>query len=117
MTMYEEEEIDLIISNPVLHRANDREYAEQMRELTKNKDNGFIYIDTLLDTGLTDDFWICDMCNDQIIVLDDEGEPISVYLWLQSRALCMDCIDKYDNKGYLNEGKMFCPCCIGKEIV
>ncbi|MBO71658.1 MAG: hypothetical protein CL508_05235 [Actinobacteria bacterium] len=113
--MYSDDEIDLIVSNPVLHRANDREYAEKMRK--QNEDSGVIYIDTLLDTGLTDDFWICDMCNDQINVVDEQGESISVYLWLQTRALCGNCIDKYEEQGYLNEGKMFCPCCIGKEKV
>ena len=80
-----------MVTNPVLHRQIAR--VEAMRFRRENQERGGVfYIDTLLDTGLADDFWICDMCN-EVIPID---KPIPI--WNNSRAMCKQCRNDIDSK-------------------
>ncbi len=63
------EKIQWII-NPIAHRKKQRLFAEAMYEKNKkvHEQNGFFFIDTLVDNGLPDDLWVCDLCNVQMNV-------------------------------------------------
>ena len=80
-----------MVNDPILHRQIAR--VEAMRFRRENQERGGVfYIDTLLDTGLADDFWLCDMCNEVIPV----DKPIPI--WNNSRAMCKTCKHDIDTK-------------------
>ena len=96
------------IVNPTAHRRKQRLFAEAMYEKNKkvHEQNGFFFIDTLVDSGLPDDLWLCDLCNCEINV--DLRIPV-----VDNLAMCMTCYRK--NKGYITpktmEGDCTLECC------
>ena len=106
-----------IISNPMLHRKNDR--AERVAYYDKYGQDDFVF-DTLTDTNIPDDMWICDLCNTPIEVVDKANKPKSLWIHL-NYALCGNCVDeqiaKEDNTAEtINSSDVeFCQCCIGEE--
>lgn len=81
----------LLVKDPVQHRVNDRKEREQYyaREFPLGKPSNII--DTLVDAGLPDDLWICDICNDEMEL--DNGVMI-----IENMAMCNDCITRCVNQ-------------------
>ena len=108
---------NIIISNPIRHRANDR--AERTAYYEKYGQDDFVF-DTLTDTNIPDDLWICDFCNVPIEVVDLANQPKSIWIHL-SYALCGNCVDDLVNKeddtqDTINSNDVeFCQCCVGEE--
>ena len=128
--------LKLIVTNPLTHRRKEKEerlkFYEDIGGIPEN------VIDTLLDTDIPDDLWLCDVCNVKVHTLPTEntdvGEirlelPVFVYtttsrdiyevLRVQSMelktvtgyggdVLCTDCTKKYYSS-YNKELK--CGCC------
>ena len=103
--------VNTIVKNPVLHRAKDRLSRE---EYYKKNGRNDVMFDTLLDTGIGDDDWICDFCNVSIEV-GTKDNPQSVLIH-GSYALCPSCIKEYKTK-YPEEfiNQQDCKCCIDEE--
>jgi len=107
------EEIVWII-NPIKHRKRLRINAELNYESNKkaHEDNGFFFIDTLVESNIPDDLWICDLCNASIDA--DNRIPVADNL-----ALCNECFAKWNTKEYIGDKTLEgnCPdvCCEMKE--
>ena len=76
-----------LVKDPVSHRVNDRKeridyYA---REYPLGKPNNII--DSLIDSDIPDDLWICDLCNDDMNIS-------FCILIVENMALCPECIQK-----------------------
>ena len=99
--------VNTIVKNPVLHRAKDRLQREQFYKENGRHD---VFFDTLIDTGIGDDEWVCDFCNTQIEV-GTFDKPTSVYIH-GSYALCTNCLYEYKAK-YPEEFQVeqTCVCC------
>jgi len=91
------EEIIWVI-NPIEHRKKIRLISEANYEKTKKayEDRGAFFIDVLVDSGLPDDLWVCDLCNDEIAV--DSRIPI-----VDNLALCTKCFAKWNTEEYVND--------------
>ena len=99
--------VNIIVEQPVLHRQNDRKEREAFYK--ENGKNGNVF-DTLIDTGIADDFWVCDFCNAQIEVIKDKKQvPVFIH---GSYALCKKCLNDYKEK-YPEEFQIIqkCNCC------
>tara|TARA_R110000744_G_scaffold57051_1_gene120132 strand:+ start:355 stop:696 length:342 start_codon:yes stop_codon:yes gene_type:complete len=108
---------NIIITNPILHRQKDR--AERTAYYDKHgKDN--VIFDTLIDTDIPNDLWVCDFCNVSIEVVDLANQPKSIWVHL-GYALCGNCVDdivsKEDNTTEtINSSDVeFCNCCVGED--
>ena len=106
-----------IISNPILHRRKDR--AKRTAYFDKYGRDDFVF-DTLIDTNIPDNLWVCDFCNLSIEVVDLANQPKSIWVHL-GYALCGDCVDeqiaKEDNTmDTINSSDVeFCNCCVGED--
>ena len=112
--MSEEEYIEpndwVVVQDPIKHREISVADSIKFRE-QQSKADGVFFIDTLLDTGITNDLWICDFCNDQIPVQDEEGKPLSIIIWNNSRALCEKCLTEFKGKWATEQDETYnCEC-------
>lgn len=117
MSSYEEElELNdwVVVTNPIKHREIATIQAQAWRDL--KKEEGVFVIDTLLDTGLSHDLWICDFCNAQIPVSDEEGKMLSITIWNNSRALCENCLTEFKSKWATDDDETYnCRCGCSRE--
>lgn len=110
-----EEELEpndwVIVQDPIKHREIATEVALEFRR-TVAEDKGVFYIDTLLDTGIENDLWLCDFCNDRIPVYkEDTKELIPLTIWNNSRALCESCLRVFKEKWSTDEDETYnCRC-------
>lgn len=101
----------VIVNNPIKHRQIAREAAIEFRK-TVTESKGVFYIDTLLDTGLSDELWICDFCNEQIpVYVGDTKELSPITIWNNSRALCDSCLKDFKEKWTTDDDETYdCEC-------
>lgn len=101
--------VNTIVEQPILHRSKDRLRREEYYKENGRED---VFFDTLVDTGIGDDEWICDFCNKQIpVIKEDSSEQIPIFIH-GSYALCDSCKKEYEGK-YPEEFQVVqtCPCC------
>jgi|TARA_A100001201_G_scaffold137980_2_gene128425 hypothetical protein len=104
------------VLNPIKHRQVQRLTAEVNYDDTKKayEEQGFFFIDTLVENNIPDDLWICDFCNVQIDIEISMPKGIVV---VDNNALCQECFDK--SKKYIGKKTLEgnCPnlCCKQKE--
>lgn len=106
----------VIVKDPIKHREIATQIALEYRKVQTEQEGVFV-IDTLLDTGLSHDLWVCDFCNEQIPVKDNEGNNLSITIWNNSRALCERCLTKWKSQVSTDDDETYdCKCgCSGKE--
>lgn len=102
------------VLNPVKHRQVIRLTSEVNYDATKKayEEQGFFFIDTLVDNPIPDDLWVCDFCNIEIDIELPQGIPV-----VDNNALCHQCYVKSEK--YINDKTLEgnCPnlCCKKKE--
>lgn len=100
--------INIIVTNPIIHRAKDRLAREEYYK--NNKRDDMVIFDTLVDTGIGDDDWMCDFCNVPMDV-GTVDEPLGLLIH-GSYALCEPCVES-SKKKYPEEfiDTQVCKCC------
>jgi len=115
MSEYIEPNDWVVVENPIKHREISVLASIKFREQQSKRD-GVFFIDTLLDTGIPNDLWICDFCNAEIPVQDDEGKTLSVIIWNNSRALCEECLTDFKGKYSTEQDQTYnCECGCSRE--
>ena len=110
-----EEELEpndwVVVKDPIKHREIATEVAIEFRK-TVAESKGVFYIDTLLDTGITNDLWLCDFCNDKIpVFVEGSDEKLPITIWNNSRALCESCLRVFKEKWTTDEDETYnCRC-------
>ena len=104
------------VLNPIKHRQVQRLTAEVNYDDNKRayEEQGFFFIDTLVENNIPDDLWICDFCNVQIDIEISMPKGIVV---VDNNALCQECFNK--SKKYIDKTTLEgnCPnlCCKQEE--
>ena len=110
-----EEELEpndwVVVKDPIKHREIATEVAIEFRK-TVAESKGVFYIDTLLDTGITNDLWLCDFCNDKIpVFVEGSDEKLPITIWNNSRALCESCLKEFKEKWTTDKDETYnCRC-------
>lgn len=101
----------VIVQNPIKHREIATVAAIEFRKTVAER-KGVFYIDTLLDTGLANDLWLCDFCNDIIpVYVEGTKEVIPLTIWNNSRALCDSCLKDFKEKWTTDKDETYdCEC-------
>ena len=100
------------VLNPVKHREVIRLTSEVNYDANKKayEEQGFFFIDTLVESGIPDDLWVCDLCNVQMNV--EIHIPV-----VDNLAMCETCYKK--NEKYITpktiEGECTLECCETEE--
>tara|TARA_R100001163_G_scaffold52589_1_gene39928 strand:- start:848 stop:1354 length:507 start_codon:yes stop_codon:yes gene_type:complete len=108
-----------MVVDPVKHRVNLRQASVDYYKIYGKPPN---VIDTVIDYGLPDDLWICDVCNDDIQLIPSEamkqyGFGRSPIIQDDSYAYCTKCFMKLLIRKM--QGRLaikVCNCCIDTDI-
>ena len=73
----------VVYENPILHRENNGS------EIILSTDNE---VRNVIPVPIND--WLCDLCGDDVPVQTDEGKPIAVFVFNNTKALCWNCTKK-----------------------
>lgn len=98
------------VKNPIKHRKIARENSIKWRK--ENPITHIFQFDMLLDTGIADDMWLCDFCNNLIpVYVGDTKELSTITIWNNSRALCDSCLKDFKEKWSTKEDETYdCEC-------
>ena len=95
----------VVYENPILHRENNGS------EIILSTDNE---VRNVIPVPIND--WLCDLCGDDVPVQTDEGKPIAVFVYNNTKALCWNCtkeVTTYDTELLMRIG--WCSCCTDKD--
>jgi len=96
----------VVYENPITHRQNIGS------AITIQFDNQPTQVIEIAESD-----WICDFCNSQIKIFDEEENQLSVFCLNNSNAVCMNCYFELIKKDKsLNKEYGICQCCMDKEI-
>lgn len=112
------DETNLIISDPALHRFNSKAGA-MIDEATGKFDNLREQGWTVIAMPDPTDIFLCDFCNAVMPTVDEDNVPVSIQCIGTGYAICGACTDGViDEHGPIKlDNQVLCPCCTGSEYI